>query len=84
MLYHLLLEDQIFVVKIVSPLYSFKCFEVSGDVVTEPFQSILAPKIVHGGTVSLPTALFYIDNWHNAKESHAIKDAIRSLAKYED
>ena len=58
MLYQLLLGDQVFVVKIVALLYSFKCFEVSGDVVTEPFQSILAPKIAHGGTVSLPTALF--------------------------
>ena len=56
MLYQLLL-DQIFVVKIISHLYSLKCF-VSDDVVTESFQDILAPKLAHGRTVSLPTALF--------------------------
>ena len=59
MLYQLHLGDQIFVVKIISPLYSFKCFEeVSEDVVMESFQDILTPKTVLGGTVSLPTALF--------------------------
>lgn len=43
-----------------------------------------ALKVAPGGTVSLSTALFGVDNWHNAKEKHGIKDAIRSLAKYEN
>lgn len=43
-----------------------------------------ALKVAPGGTVSLSTAVFGIDDWHNAKEKHTIKDAIRSLAKYEN
>jgi len=59
MLFQLLLGDQILVVKIVWPLYSFNCSEeVSEDVVTESFQDILTPKTAHGATVSLQTALF--------------------------
>lgn len=59
MQYEFLVGDQIFVVKIISPLYFFKCFEeVSRGVVTESSQDILAPRIAPGGTVSLPAALF--------------------------